>query len=132
MVSTNSSVCAENKIAVRVIAGGEESSGWVIARTWSPEEQKKRALKGLGVMWGLAIASIFLPLVHFLLVPGFLISGPIVYFWLKKQTGRIIGITAGCPRCRFKVSVNEANLVWPLRMTCKSCFEPLRIELASD
>lgn len=119
----------EKKIAVRIIAGGEECTGFVLAKIWTAEEQKKRALKGLGIMWGLAVASVFLPLVHFILVPGFLISGPVVYFWFKKQTGSIVGIIAECPRCKHKLTVNVGNLAWPLRFPCGGCFEPLRVEL---
>ena len=40
-----------------------------------PGVRAGRVLAGLGSFWGLALASVFIPVAHFLLVPAFLLAG---------------------------------------------------------
>ena len=42
---------------------------------WSMLERVGRSLLGLGMMWGLAWVCVFLPILHFVLVPSFVVAG---------------------------------------------------------
>ncbi|MGZ3696002.1 MAG: hypothetical protein ACXWQO_18185 [Bdellovibrionota bacterium] len=120
------------EIPAHLEAGGKASDGIAKARLWTEAEKKKRGLRGWGLMWGLAIFSIFLPLVHFVLVPAFFIAGPFVFFWLKKQNGRIFEVSANCPFCGKKLTAPEMGMNSPLRIICGACKEPVRVDLATS
>jgi uncharacterized protein involved in cysteine biosynthesis len=36
-------------------------------------------LKGLALAWGAAAVSVFIPVAHFLLVPGFAVAGVVIF-----------------------------------------------------
>jgi hypothetical protein len=113
---------------VSVFAGDKKSMGQAELEVWPIALRNLRAKKALAICWGISFATLFLPLVHFFLVPGFLILGPFVYKYIKKQSGLIINVEAGCPFCSKKLQLPKSQLEWPLRAVCQSCFEPLRIE----
>lgn len=120
---------SNHEFAILLRAGGREKSGIALAHLWSLEAQKKRALRGLGLTWGLAVFSVFLPLVHFFLVPAFLLGGPLVFYWLRQQTGRIIKLEADCPFCGKKLALVDSAIDWPLRTVCRACSEQVRVDL---
>lgn len=120
---------ASHDFEIRLAAGGKESAGIAKAHLWSSTESKKRAWRGLGITWGLAVFSVFLPLAHFFLVPGLLFAGPFVFFWLRKQKGRVLDIQAACPFCQKTLAAGGFGIEWPLRVVCGGCSEPVRIDL---
>ncbi len=119
---------ANHEYPVLLSAGGKNSRGKALAHQWSEAEKKKRAFRGLGIAWGLAVISIALPLAHFILVPGFLLAGPFAFFWIRKQEGTIIGLVAQCPFCEKALTGCRAGIEWPLRIVCAHCSEPVRID----
>jgi hypothetical protein len=64
--------------------GGEtkKSKGKLRIQHWDQQERIARAFKWFGLFFGLAIVCIFIPLLHFILVPSFLIATPIVTFFI--------------------------------------------------
>jgi len=117
-----------SRLPVRISSGDKESTGTALLEIWDQGERKRRGLKGLVICWCIAVATIFLPLVHFVAVPVFAVLGPFVYLHVIKQPGRVVGIEATCPFCQKPLSVANAKMEWPLRLVCASCFEPLRVE----
>ena len=47
----------------------------------------QRALTRLGLLWLLAGVTLFIPIAHFVLVPGFLIAGPVMA-WLTYKVSQ--------------------------------------------
>src|SRR5258707_9076430 len=41
----------------------------------APGQRFARTLTGLGMFWGLGLASVFIPVAHFILVPTFVVAG---------------------------------------------------------
>lgn len=117
-----------HRIDVRLLAGGKEGRGIAQAHLWSAEEKKKRALTGLAITWGLAVLSVFLPLAHFFLVPAFLIVGPFIFFWARRQNGKITALEAACPFCGEALQSSGSSINWPLRIVCGHCSEQVKIE----
>jgi hypothetical protein len=71
---------------VTLISPNEKKTiGIAQIQEWNQKERLKRALKTLGISWGLAIVSVLIPLAHFILVPGFLLAGPFVTSPLQKH-----------------------------------------------
>ena len=59
---------------------GAAESGALTVNVYSNAERVKRAAKILGICWGLAVVTLFIPLAHFILVPSFLLAGPIMAY----------------------------------------------------
>ena len=89
----------------------------------------KRALQRLGLFWLLAVGSVFLIIVHWVLVPGFFIAGPIVAVMTYKTKQAAEKCTGPCPSCNEEISVKmEPKDTLPKWTYCPSCNNPLHIE----
>jgi hypothetical protein len=117
---------------VRVMtSNGKTASGEVTLQHWDQQARMKRALRILGILWGIAVVTVFIPLAHFLLVPGFLIAGPIVAFKVYEQDRAILGGQCICPECGQAVTLVQAKDRWPLSDLCSKCQSALTVEKVS-
>ena len=69
----------------------------VIAQT--PGERVGRVLAGLGLFWALALAGLFIPVAHFILVPVFLVAGIVIGIKRWFEVRRLLQVRGPCPRC---------------------------------
>jgi hypothetical protein len=91
-------------------------------------ERMKGALKKLGLFWALAFASVFLPVMHFVLVPTFFIVG-IVQFYVTFQYTKVLRDSQiVCPKCKAPFVLPASAFNWPKRETCPQCKSPLLIK----
>jgi hypothetical protein len=67
----------------------EQASGQRVART----------LAGLGMFWGLALGSVFIPVAHFVLVPTFVVAGIVMAVKRAREDRRLLRVRGACPRC---------------------------------
>lgn len=104
------------------------SEGVIRIQTWSKKERTARAIKYGGLCWVGALASIVIPLLHFILVPGFLIAGPILAFVLLGQESMVLGGEGICPNCHASLPIASATLNFPISDLCTHCQTPLKIE----
>ncbi len=93
-------------------------------------ERMRRATIGWGACWGLAIVAVFIPLLHFILVPALVIAGPLVgrARWREKAT--VFNVRGTCPGCGKSQSVDlkqPAGESMPWR--CPECGRPLVLRL---
>jgi len=59
----------------------------------------RRAWLTLLAGWGLAVASVFIPVLHFILVPAFLFGTPLVAWSRWKERVRLLSADGMCPAC---------------------------------
>src|SRR3990167_9161594 len=85
---------------------------------WSEEERLRHALKLAGYCWLGAVFGALIPLAHFVLVPGLLIAGPIVFFRVRKQLGAILESAIVCPECGGPARVPPSGMELPLETVC--------------
>lgn len=82
----------------------------------------RRAFQGLAIAWGAAAASAFIPIAHFLLVPGLLLFG--LYLFVHRFGTQVMahGATGVCPDCGADQSF-ELPSKWhpPHDVTCGTC-----------
>lgn len=104
--------------------------GEVQVMVWTPRERTLRAIKFSGICWGLAVLSIVIPFLHFFLVPGFLITGPIVYYYVYKQERIITEGKGTCPGCFVPLPISRTRYRFPIYELCTSCQSNLEIETA--
>ena len=65
-------------------------------------DRARRAAFGLAFFW--LLAGIFLPVppIHWVLVPTFLLAGPIVAAFRMSERTRLEGLKGSCPRCKVE------------------------------
>ncbi len=65
----------------------------------SPGQRLARTAVGLGLCWGLALAGLFVPVAHFILVPTFAMAGIAVAIVRAREDRRLLKVLGACPRC---------------------------------
>ncbi len=118
--------------AVLVYAGHADTSARLDEVVWTQAQRVQRALKALGLAWGAAIAAVFLPLLHFVLVPALLIAGPVAALVRYREQRSLRGFEGACPACGAAL---EERRAMPLRdevaIRCDACGRGLTLRLLS-
>jgi len=100
---------------------GSSGTGSGNITQWSKFERSLRALKLFGLCLSLAFISVFVPGLHFILVPGFLLGGVIgsIVLFFKKEilsSGKV-----SCPVCKELQPIQNAKIDWPVAAICPVC-----------
>ena len=95
---------------------------------YSQSERTSRAIKMLALMWTLALITLFIPLAHFVLVPAFLIAGPVVAY-KRYQTEEHPSCAVGeCPTCKQPASIHlEPSDTLPMWTYCSANNDPVQL-----
>lgn len=105
------------------------TSGEVYLQEWDKSARMKRALKvGLGSIV-LAGFAVFIPIVHFILVPALLLGGPIAAYYIYRLEQMVKGGKSTCPECGKPFEIAQGLAKWPLSDICGSCRSPVTINL---
>ncbi len=116
----------EESIAFKAVAG--VNSGLFYVELPDPSERLVRAGKVLALCWGLAVAAVFIPIVHFVLVPLFLIAGPVMAYQKYRVTILALRADGCCPECQQQVSIAlDSGDRIPKRTYCPACNKPLQL-----
>lgn len=110
---------------------GNIAEGTVQIQFWDKSMRTKRALKFLAICWALAVVSIVIPLAHFVLVPAFLIAGPIGASRFWNQTSIVLSGSSTCPDCKSALPIVRSSDQWPLSEMCSKCQTNLNVEKSS-
>ncbi|MCP4871558.1 MAG: hypothetical protein GY898_22850 [Proteobacteria bacterium] len=94
----------------------------------------KRAAKIGLICWGLAVLSIPIVVFHFVLVPMFLLAGPVLFFMRYGQEQVILGSLVDCPVCSHTNRVKEQAEAWPITHHCDNnkCRETMFLARPGD
>src|SRR5262245_52899619 len=81
-----------------------------------------RAGLGLAIAWLLAFPAIFLPVLHFVLVPGFVIGGIVLAVLRLREDRTLARVEGTCPRCGAQLDATPGGrfrsprpVQWPQR-----------------
>ncbi len=113
---------------VVLIADASRAAGEVRFQSWDRRARLGRAALAWAAFWGVALVSVVIPVLHFLLVPGFLIAGPIAAFRRWRQQSGILGGEGKCPKCGVRMFIEAHPDEWPLFDICGACRASVRIE----
>jgi hypothetical protein len=107
---------------------GNEAGATIRIRSFDRPARLKRAATGLATWWGVAIVCVFIPVAHFLLVPGFLIFGLFTFAQRMKTTAVVVAAHGTCPDCGAE---QDLDLLGPWRegrdLSCRTCDRSLRL-----
>ena len=85
--------------AVLSAFGYPSSSATAVVIEQTPTQRLGRTLGGLGMFSGLAVAGLFIPVAHFVLVPAFVVAGIIAAVKRAREDCRLVLLRGACPRC---------------------------------
>jgi hypothetical protein len=88
---------------------------------FSKQERTKRSLTRLFAFWGLALGSILIPVLHFVLVPLFFLIAPFIARKTYNEEVVLEACEMPCPECKQTAKFAKASGQWPLRNTCPHC-----------
>jgi len=94
-------------------------------------DRVRRALLGLAACWGAAVAAVFLPVLHFVLVPTLLLAGPLLAFARLGEKRTVTGITGPCPVCGGSISLRPGGTAAAV-VRCDHCRRPIEWALPPD
>ncbi len=107
-----------------LLAGYGETTTQGVAQvvTFDRRQRLARAGKGLGVLWGAGLVSVFIPVAHFLLVPGFALAGVVVFARRMRVAEVTHSIHGRCPDCGLEQDFGSAGR-WkpPVTVACRGC-----------
>jgi hypothetical protein len=102
----------------------------IVSRTES--QRVARAVGGGLACWGLALVSVFIPLGHFVLVPAFLIAGPVLFAMRLTESVSLLGARGPCPVCGVDQPFTEkGRLRTPHPVRCSACGRQLSLSLTT-
>lgn len=114
-------------ITITADRDGKTSHGEIRIQSWDKRERTIRALKTWALCWCGAVLSVILPLVHFILVPGLFVAGPLLAYWISGQESVILDGTASCPSCGKELRIARAKYRMPASELCTQCQSSLKI-----
>ena len=119
-------------LQVRVLGQNDRQSlGEVTFQAWDQKTRLKRALKSLMTGFGFMLVAVFIPGVHFILVPLLLLGSPIFSYFVYNQESAILGGSSLCPACGKEFKIVKSKNIWPLKDVCAFCQENVTIEKVS-
>ena len=96
----------------------------------SPGQRVARALKAGGLFWAIAAGCVFLPGLHFVLVPSFLVIGVAAGFRHLRDERIVSHVRGACPRCGREQSFASGNRLTPAwSLDCPACHTNLALTL---
>lgn len=110
-------------------SSGHETRVTLRFRNLSQQERRARAGKALAICWLISLATLPLPPVHWVTVPGFFLFG----IYLAGMRWREISISEAfvfsCPECAKEVTASPqaSKITW--EVVCPHCRFPLRIRV---
>lgn len=105
-----------------------ETEGWVERRDLSNHERLARAGKIFGIFFGVALLTVFIPILHFILPPLFLIVGSVLAFGEYTGKGEMLNGEITCPNCKKVMTLPKETEEWPRTQRCEGCSFTLKIE----
>lgn len=95
--------------------------GHLILKERSAQQRIVRALQSLALWLVAAFIALFIPVLHFILVPVFVLAA---LFMASNAIFDVFKIESGeaiCARCNFKNNIEEQNESYPLHVDCENC-----------
>ena len=120
-------------VAARFVYHDRSGPATVNVRQHGRQDRLHRAARAWAGCWGAAIAAVFLPVLHFFLVPALLVSGPLYAMVMMRERVTVLGADGDCPACgaaqhpRLKAGASER-----MEFRCVACRRALRLQLPPE
>ena len=110
--------------------GSTPSRAAVTVARLTPGQRLARGLRGAGAFWAVAGGCIFIPGLHFVLVPSFFLIGLVTGLRRLGDAETVVRVHGVCPRCQLEQDFAAGNRFAPSwRLDCRSCHNHLELAL---
>jgi len=110
--------------------GSMPSRAAVTVARLTPGRRLARAFRTAGIFWAVAGVCIFIPGLHFVLVPSFLLIGIVTLLIRLRDAETVVRVHGVCPRCKFEQDFAAGNRFAPTwRLDCRACHNHLDLAL---
>ena len=110
--------------------GSMPSHAEVSVARLTPGQRLTRGFRGAGTFWAIAGACIFIPGLHFVLVPSFFLIGIVTGAMRVRDAETVVRVHGVCPRCKFEQDFTAGNRFAPTwRLDCRACHNHLELAL---
>lgn len=106
----------------------QQTEGFVLRHDLDSAERTKRALKILGALWGSALLTIFIPIVHFIVPPLLILAGCFFSVTTFMEKSEIIQGEFTCPNCKKVNRLDQQSEEYPKTVRCEGCSFTLNLE----
>lgn len=111
--------------------GKPDATAVVTLRRRNRRDRMAAVAKTWAISWLAAVAAVFLPVLHFVLVPALLIGGPLYALSMRDEHTTLLGAQGTCPACGAAVTLAQKRRAVPAAaFRCDGCGRAL--ELAID
>jgi hypothetical protein len=112
--------------------GEKPTTATAMVRAWSMFDRVKRTVIGLVLTWLAAGVAIFFPILHWVLVPGLLLAGPVVAIFRFTEQKQLMSMKGSCPRCKVDRDFPLGGLRFngPRTFTCDGCGNLIELQQA--
>lgn len=112
----------EDHAVLVTVFGKPARDGVARVRVWPPRARALRVARGLGACWVLAVPALFVPVAHFVLVPGLVIGGVVLALRWSGQTRTFAQVDGVCPSCGQEAGFSvRGKFKLPRETNCGSC-----------
>jgi hypothetical protein len=96
-------------------------------------QRTRRALLTWLAAWGLAIVAVFLPVLHFVLVPLLVVGGPLLALSRLRERVSVLEVSGVCPGCGVAQRQPLNTGAQPrLAFRCGACRREITVLLPAD
>jgi hypothetical protein len=96
-------------------------------------QRMRRALLTWLAGWGLAIVAVFLPVLHFVLVPLLFLGGPLLALSRLRERVSVLAVSGTCPGCGAAQRQPLNTGAQPrLTFRCDACRREIAVELPAE
>jgi len=122
-------MASKEQLAIDIVNDDDEKrSGILFYTAFTPSDRTRRAIIALVGCWLGAVISIPIILAHYILIPAFLIAGPILARARLKQQDAKEKVEGECPHHNGQFSLKlEATDTLPKWIYCPECDKGLQI-----
>ena len=124
---TDTPSTTEQKLDLDCVVDDLRTTGFAYRRDFETSERTARAGRTFGILFVIALFSVFVPLLHFILPPLFLIAGFVFGFVAWLETAEVTRGEVSCPNCKKAIELTREAEEWPKILRCPGCSFTLTI-----
>jgi hypothetical protein len=87
------------------------------------------ALKSLLICLAIAVLCVFIPVLHFVLVPLAVLVGLVIFYLQMTPAVCLVNGTITCPNCEKQFAVGTGPFRWPKHEVCPHCKTEMNLEV---
>lgn len=119
------------KMPVVLRSQDQQTDGCLVVLHLTDAMRWRTAFKQSGLLFGLGIATLVLPLIHYVAPPVLWLSALVVFVLRLGDRSRIVSGGGPCPHCQATVLLTPQLLKLPLETFCDACRWQVVVEPAA-